>query len=165
MLTAVAVILGFFAFPIFAQVPFLEYDVCDVIILITSFSLGPVYGVCSSLVVALIQGFLLDKSGLFGFIMNVLSTVSLILPASLIYSKMKTKKGAVISLAVGSLTMIAVMTLFNYIITPIYMGLPSGAINSVIPFILLFNVIKSLANSVITFLLYKHIGKIIKKFS
>lgn len=165
MLTAVAVILGFFSFPIFGQVAFLEYDLCDVVILITSFSLGPVYGVCSSVVVALIQGFLLDKSGIFGFIMNIFSTVSFILPASLIYLKMKTKKGAVISLGVGSVAVIIVMTLFNYIITPVYMGLPDGAINAYIPFILLFNFVKAAANSVITFFLYKHIGKVIKKFS
>ncbi len=163
MLTAVTVILGYFAFPIFPQVPFLEYDLCDVAVLITSFSFGPIYAVASSLVVAIVQAFLLDKSGLFGFIMNVISTCSLILPASILYFRRKTKKSAIIALVVGCVTMSAVMVGFNYIVTPYFMGMPVSAIGSVMPFIVLFNLIKATVNSIITFFIYKHINRLIKK--
>ena len=165
MLAAIAVILGYFAFPIFPQVPFLEYDLCDVAVLITSFSFGPVYGVCSSFVVAVFQAFFLDKSGIYGFIMNIISTTALILPAAIIYVKNKTKKNAVIGLAVGSVVMTAVMICFNYLVTPHFMGVPVSVIHSLMPFIALFNFIKSAVNCVITFFIYKHIGKIIKKFN
>ena len=164
MLTAVAVLLGYFAFPIFPNVAFLEYDVCDVFVLITSFLFGPVYGLMSTVTVALVQAFLLDKSGVFGFLMNIVSTTALILPASIIYSKFKTKIGAAVSLAIGSVIMIAVMVVFNYFITPIFMGVPTAAVVGLMPFIAGFNAIKVAVNSVLTFLLYKHIGKIIKKF-
>ena len=165
MLTAFAVILGYFAFPIFPNVPFLEYDICDVFVLITSFSLGPVYGVLSSIVVAIVQAFLLDKSGAFGFLMNIISTTAISLPAALVYVKYKTKKGAALSLLIGSLIMVAVMIAFNYLVTPHFMGVNIKIVHSLMPFIAGFNVIKATANSFITFFVYKHIAKIIKKFN
>lgn len=165
MLTAVAVILGYFAFPIFPQVPFLEYDLCDVLVLIASFTFGPIYGIMSSFTVAVVQAFLLDKSGVYGFIMNIISTTALVLPAALVYMKHKTRKGAVISLITGTVTMVAVMTAFNYIITPFFMGLTVSAMHSFMPFIIAFNLVKAVVNSIITFIVYKHIGKLIKKFS
>ena len=116
MLTAIALILGYFSFPIFPSVAFLEYDLCDVVILITSFLFGPLFGVASSLIVAFFQAILLDKSGLFGLLMNVVSTVSFILPSAIIYYKNKTKKRAVISLVVGSVFMNIIMVIFNIFI-------------------------------------------------
>ena len=165
MLTAIAVILGCFAVPIFPNVAFLEYDVCDVFVLIVSFSFGPLYGLMSSLTVAVFQGFLLDKSGVFGFLMNVVSTTALVLPASIIYSKYKTKLNAALSLLSGTIVMIIVMVAFNYLITPHFMGVPVSVVHSLMPFIAGFNAIKALLNSSITFLIYKHIGNIIKKIN
>jgi riboflavin transporter FmnP len=165
MLTAVAVILGYFAFPIFLNVAFLEYDACDVMVLITSFSFGPLYGVMSSVAVAIFQAFLLDKSGIFGFLMNIVSTTALTLPAAIIYLKHKTKKGAATALAVGSAVTLVVMVAFNYLVTPHFMGAPIAVVHSLMPFIAGFNAIKAVINSIITFFVYKHIGKIIKKFN
>lgn len=164
MLTAVALILGYFSFPIFPAVAFLEYDLCDVVILITSFLFGPLYGVASSLIVAFFQAILLDKSGIFGLLMNVVSTVSFILPSAIIYYKNKTKKRAVISLVVGAVFMNVVMVIFNLFVTPKFMGVPVAVVIDLLIFIVLFNVIKSAVNSVVTFFLYKHIGKLIKRF-
>lgn len=165
MLSAIALILGYFAFPIFPQVPFLEYDLCDVAVLIASFSFGPVYALCSSFIVATFQAFFLDKSGIYGFVMNIISTSALVLPAAIIYVKSKTKKTAVIGLSVGVLFMTAVMVAFNYLVTPHFMGVDVTVIHTLMPFIALFNLIKATANSIITFLVYKHIGKLIKKFN
>lgn len=165
MLTAVAVILGYFAFPIFPAVSFLEYDLCDVVIMITSFIFGPILGICSSLIVALYQAFLLDKSGIFGFIMNIVSTVSFILPASITYLKNKTRKGAIISLAVGFISLNVVMFAFNCIVTPYFMHTTLSIVMKLMPFIMGFNSIKGILNAVITYFLYKHISKLIKKFN
>lgn len=165
MLTAVAIILGYFAFPIFPAVAFLEYDLCDVAVLITSFIFGPVYAACSSFIVAFFQAVLLDKSGAFGFIMNIISTLSLVLPASLIYLKHKTKKGAIISLLCGILAMNVTMVAFNLIVTPYFMHTTVTVVLKLLPFIAAFNLIKSVVNSLITYLVYKHIGKLIKKFN
>ena len=165
MLTAVAVILGYFAFPIFPPVAFLEYDLCDVMVLIASFIFGPIYGACSSFIVAFFQAVLLDKSGIFGFIMNIVSTLSFVVPAALFYAKRRTKKGAVTSLLLGVVTMNITMIAFNLVVTPFFMHTTVSVVLKLLPFIIGFNVIKSVVNSVITYLLYKHIGKIIKKFN
>ncbi len=165
MLTAIAIILGYFAFPIFPQVPFLEYDLCDVAVLIASFIFGPVYGVCSSFAVAIFQAFLLDKSGIFGFVMNIISTTAFVLPASLIYLSKKTKKTAALALTVGIAVMSVVMVVFNYFVTPLFMGVDRSVILTLMPFIIAFNLVKSIVNSVITFLIYKHIGNIIRKYN
>ncbi len=165
MLTALSVILGVFAFPIFPNVAFLEYDICDVIVLIVSFAFGPVYGILSSVTVAVFQAFMLDKSGIFGFLMNIISTVSFVLPAALVYLKNKTKKGAAFALSCGVVVMTIIMILFNYLVTPHFMGVPVSVVHSLMPYIAGFNVVKAVANSIITFFVYKHIGKIIKKFN
>ena len=172
MLTAVGLILGMLSFPIFPQVPFLEYDLCDVSVLIVSFMFGPLYALASSLTVSVFQAFILSKAGAFGFLMNVVSTTALALPASIIYNGfgknniVKSKKRAVMSLMVGWAVMNVTMVVFNLVITPAFTGMPVGAvIKNFLIFIVLFNLIKSSLNSTITFFVYKHISKIIKKFN
>lgn len=166
LMTALAVVFGFWSFPLpFSFFPgHLTYDICDVFILIVSFLFGPLYGALCSFSVAAIQAVLPNGSGIYGFIMNIISTMTLVLPASLIYLKHKSKKGALAALSVGSLTMVVFMVFANYLITPHFMGVPVSVINTIIVPTTIFNVIKALANSCITFFVYKHIGKLIKKF-
>ena len=166
MMTALAVIFGFITFPI--PISFfpahLTYDICDVFILIISFIFGPLYGALSSVSVAVIQALLPNGSGPYGFIMNIISTMSFVLPSSLIYLRLKSKKGAVIALALGSVCMTVVMVVANYVVTPHFMGIPTSAIDAIIIPTTIFNLIKATANSIITFFVYKHIGRLIKKF-
>jgi len=50
---------------------------------------------------------------------------------------------------------------WNYFVTPIFMGMPRAAVAPMIfPIILPFNLIKSGVNSLITFLLYKRFSKV-----
>ena len=105
-----------------------------------------------------------NGSGPYGFIMNIISTMSIVLPSSLIYLRLKSKKGAVIALALGSVCMTVVMVVANYVVTPHFMGIPTSAIDAIIIPTTIFNLIKATANSIITFFVYKHIGRLIKKF-
>lgn len=67
-------------------------------------------------------------------------------------------KGAVIGLLSGMAMMVGVMLLWNYYITPIYMGYPREAVKELLlPAFLPFNLIKGSINVVITFLLYRPI--------
>ena len=67
-------------------------------------------------------------------------------------------KGAVTGLVVGWLLMTAVMLLWNYCITPYYMGYPREAVAELlIPAFLPFNLLKGGLNAAITMLLYKPI--------
>ena len=165
MMTAIACVLGLFRFPILPMVPFLTYDFADIPIIISAFAFGPVAGLLITVVVSFIQAFLLGGDQLYGFIMHILASGSFVIVASLIYKGHKTKKMAIVSLIAATLVMIVVMGAANYFVTPYYYG---GAamkemVVKLMPFILLFNLIKGVANSVITLLVYKRISPFLHK--
>ena len=95
--------------------------------------------------------------------MHILATTALAAVAGLIYKKNKTKKGAVIGLIAGSLAMVVTMFFANMIVTPLFMGLPLAAVMELMPFILLFNLVKAGINSAVTFVLYKRISPFLHK--
>ena len=165
MMTAIACVLGLFRFPILPMVPFLTYDFADIPIIISAFAFGPVAGLLITVVVSFIQAFLLGGDQLYGFIMHILASGSFVIVASLIYNGHKTKKMAIVSLIAATLVMIVVMGAANYFVTPYYFG---GAamkemVVKLMPFILLFNLIKGVANSLITLLVYKRISPFLHK--
>ncbi|NLD18930.1 MAG: ECF transporter S component [Clostridiales bacterium] len=160
MLVAVSIVLVYFIhFPIFPAVAFLEYDPADIPILIGTFAFGPLAGVLLTIVTAVIQGVTVSAaSGVYGIIMHVIATSTLVLVAGLIYKYNKTRKGAVIGLACGVIAWTLVMILANLIITPIFMGVPRSVVWDLMPFIAGFNLIKAGVNAIVTFLLYKRIS-------
>ncbi len=165
MMAAIACVLGLFRFPILPMVPFLTYDFADIPIIISAFAFGPVAGLLITVVVSFIQAFLLGGDQLYGFIMHILASGSFVIVASLIYKGHKTKKMAIVSLIAATLVMIVVMGAANYFVTPYYYG---GAamkemVVKLMPFILLFNLIKGVANSLITLLVYKRISPFLHK--
>lgn len=150
--------------PVFPVVPFLEYDPADVPIIIASFAFGPASGFILTLVVSILQGITVSSaSGIYGIIMHIFSTGSYCLTCGIIYKKNKSKKGAVLALIVGTLVSVATMSLWNLIITPLYMGQPISAIIALFPWIVAFNVVKSSVNSIISYVIYKPISKQIKR--
>ena len=151
-------------FPVFPAVAFLEYDPADIAILICGFAFGPLAGICVTAVAALIQGLTVSAtSGVYGIIMHLIATGTYVTVASLIYQKHKTKKSAALSLLFGTLAMAAIMVPSNLLITPYFMGAPVAAIVALLPYIVLFNLIKAGANGIITFFVYKSISKLLYK--
>ena len=164
MLTALAVVLTLFNFSLLPQVPFLKYDAGDILILILTFIFGPVYSIISTVIVAAFQAMFLSADGWFGGLMHIISTTALILPAGFIYKYKKTRKSAAVGLSVSCVTVTVAMLCFNFLLSPVFYGMPREAVVGMLPWIGLFNFLKSLINSVVTMLVYKHIGNIIKKF-
>ena len=76
-----------------------------------------------SIVVAVVEMFTVSDTGPIGCIMNVLATCAFCCTAAFVYKKFHTRKGAVIGLALGTVCLTVVMLLWNYLITPIYMGM------------------------------------------
>ena len=70
---------------------------------------------------------------------------------------------AVIGLVTGTALMSVVMFFANMVITPAFMGLPLAAVMEVMPFIVLFNIVKAGINSVVTFIVYKRISPFLHK--
>lgn len=164
MLVAISVLLVNIHFPIFPAVPFLEYDPADIPILVGTFAFGPIAGLIITIITAVIQGLTVSAaSGVYGILMHIIATGTYVLVAGFIYSKFKTKKSAVIAIAVGTLSMAIVMVPANLIITPFFMGMPTSAITPLLPFIVAFNLIKAGMNGLITFIVYKKVSNFLHK--
>lgn len=143
---------------------FLKYEPKDIIIALGGLIWGPAMAAIVSVVVSLIEMFTISDTGIIGFIMNVLSTCSFACTAAFIYKKKRTLTGAVTGLLVGSVFMIIVMMLWNYLITPIYMGYPREAVvELLLPAFLPFNSLKAGLNAGFTFLFYKPVVTALRK--
>ena len=163
MLTALAVVAD-----IFLRLPniagFLTYEPKDVILTIGAFIFGPVAGLIMAMVVCTVEMVTVSSTGVIGLLMNFLASATFVGVASVIYYRKKTMSRAVIGLAAGSLSMIAVMLLWNYIMTPIFMGVPREAVlDMFLPVLIPFNGIKALLNSALVLLLYKGVVTALRK--
>lgn len=161
MLTAMAYIVTIFVrIPIMPAAPFLNYDIKDVIIAIGGFLFGPLSAVILSVIVSLIEFISVSDTGIIGLVMNILSTLSFVLPASLMYSVRRKKSFAVIGLIIGVLVMTIMMILWNYFITPFYMKLSREVVTAMLPTVFLpFNLIKGTLNAIFTIIIYKPLVK------
>ncbi len=105
-----------------------------------------------------------SETGIIGLIMNVIATCSFACIAAFVYKKKHTMSGAILGLGLGIICMTAVMLLWNYFITPIYMGYPREAVvELLLPAFLPFNLIKGGINLGITLLVYKPIVTALRK--
>ncbi len=143
---------------------FLKYEPKDVAITIGGFLLGPMASLIISAVVSLIEMVTISDTGIIGCIMNFLSTVSFSCTAALIYKKSRTLKGAIWGLLTGSVIMIGVMLLWNWLITPLYMGGTREAVaGMLLPVFLPFNALKAGFNCALTLALYKPLTSALRK--
>ena len=142
---------------------FLSYDPKDAIIALGGLIWGPMMSFVVSLIVSFIEMITVSDTSWIGFIMNVISTCSFACTAAFIYKKKRTLSGAVIGLVIGMAFAVSIMMLWNYLITPLYMGYPREAVAALlIPAFLPFNLLKAGLNSALTFLLYRPIVSALK---
>ena len=163
MIAALAyVVMVFVRIPLMPAAPYLEYDPKDVLFVITGFLLGPLESFISIILVCLIEMVTVSDSGPIGLLMNVIASLFFVMPAVLIYHKKRTLPAAVIGLSCGVIAMTGSMLLWNYLITPLYTGMPREAVVSMLPTIFLpFNLIKAGINMAITLIIYKPISKLL----
>ena len=176
-------ILFLMEFPIpFLAPGFYELDFSEIPALVGTFAFGPVAGVmiefCKVLLKLVIKG---TSTAFVGDLANFVIGCSLVLPASVIYMFKKTKKRAIAACVTGTL----IMTVFGSAFNGIYLlpafsklfGMPldaivaagaeiNGNIHSVTSFVVFavapFNVIKGVAASAVTMLIYKPLSPILK---
>ncbi|MCH5187947.1 MAG: ECF transporter S component [Oscillospiraceae bacterium] len=143
---------------------FLKYEAKDVIIAIGGFLFGPLASVAVSVVTSLVEMVTVSDTGLYGLIMNIISSLSFAAVAALIYQRKRSVGGAVLGLIAAIVVQVSVMLLWNYIITPVYMGQPRDAVaKMLVPVFLPFNLLKSSLNATITMLLYKPVVTALRK--
>ncbi|MFR8169461.1 MAG: ECF transporter S component [Marvinbryantia sp.] len=135
---------------------FLKYDPKDIVIAISGLIFGPFTSFVIAFIVSLIEMFTISENGVLGFIMNIISSCSFACTAAFIYKRKHRLSGAIIGILCGWGCMVCVMLLWNYLITPIYMGYPrEEVVRLLLPAFLPFNFIKGGLNAAITMLLYK----------
>ena len=154
MLAAMAyVIVSLVRIPV---VLFLKYEPKDVVITIGGFLLGPMAAFVTSLVVSLLEMVTISETGPIGCLMNLISTCAFSCTAAFIYKRKPTLSGAVSGLAVGGVFMVILMLLWNWLITPLYMGVERSVVEGMLlPAFLPFNTLKAGLNSALVLLLYK----------
>ncbi len=145
------------------KVMFLTLDFKDTISTICGMFFGPVAGLFCAVIVPFIE-FLYSDTGVYGLIMNLLSSITFVGVSTLIYKYKKTIWGAVAGLVSAALATVAVMLVANLFVTPYYMGVTQDAVIELIPKVIFpFNLVKSILNASIAMLIYKPISKILKR--
>jgi len=176
VLSAVAAILFMIEIPVIA---FYKLDVSNLPALLGAFSMGPVAGMMILFIKSLL-GLLHSSSGGVGELADFIAGVAYVLPAALLYRRSKSRKSALIGMAAGTLCIVVVSVVVNWLIMlPFYMnvyGMPMekviGMAAKVLPFVdtelklLLFvtapfNLLKGVVLSLLTFLLYKRLSPLL----
>lgn len=138
------------------KVSFLTLDVKDAVMAVGALALGPIAGLLISMIVALLEFITVSDTGVYGLIMNFLSSATFALTASLIYRFRRRLSSAVLGLVAAVFMTTSVMMLANLFITPFYLGVERAQVVEMIPTLLLpFNLIKSTLNAAVVLLLYK----------
>lgn len=143
---------------------FLEVEISDLPALVISFAYGPSAGI----LVELLKNFLhcfFTSTGFVGEFANFVINGTFVGVAGVIYKLHKTFKGAVCSLIAATVSMAIAGIFANlYIMLPLYMPTApmSVKMNLVLAIILPFNLVKGVATSVVTMLIYKRISPILK---
>ena len=179
MLGAVATVLMFVDFSVPFMPGFIKMDISELPALIAGFAYGPLSGVCVCLIKNLINLLRTTTSGV-GELCNFMLGIAFILPSSIIYKKMKKRKGAVIGSVIGAVLMAVISLPINYFITyPFYSNfmpmdviismyqeiMPSvdGLLACLIIFNVPFTLMKGVIDAIICFLIYKPLSPILHK--
>lgn len=176
MFGALAAVLMIFEVPLpFIAPSFYGMDISEVPVLVGTFALGPVAGVVMELVKLILKP---TSTGFVGEFANFCVGCSLALPAGFIYRLNKTKRGAVIGMAAGTVIMTIVAVILNAVVMlpfyshfmPLDTIIAAGAainpaISNVWTFVILavgpFNILKGVIVSLLTALVYKRVSVII----
>lgn len=182
MLGALSAVLMSINAPLPFAPTFLKFDIAELPALFAGFFLGPVSG-CTVILVKIVLKLLLQgtDTAFVGELMNLVGSCAFVLPASLIYKYIHTKKGALLSLTISTV-LVSVMSIFlnAYIAFPMYSslyGIPMEAIlemgSSVNPLVhnnitlmlygvFPFNLVKHGVTSFVTYLVYKRCGNALR---
>lgn len=181
--SAISGVLMLMEIPLFFAPGFYKLDISEMPVLICTFYLGPVAGVTAELLKVIVKLLIKGTSTAFvGDFANFVVGCSFILPASIIYPARPGKKTALVGMGVGTLVLTVFGSLFNgfYLIPKfaVLFGMPMDAIvamgtkvNAAITdvwtlvafAVVPFNLVKGVAVSALTFLLYKRISPILHK--
>ena len=180
LLSAMAVILFYIEIPVVA---FYKLDLSTLPAILAGFAMGPWQGFAVIIIKNLVHMLGTSTAGV-GELADILMSCAFVIPASLIYRRQKSRKGALKSMLLGSAAMVIVSVLVNYfILIPAYqvlMNLPLeaiigmgqavfGFIDNTVKLVIFitapFNILKAAVLSVVTYLLYKRVSPLLHQKS
>jgi len=180
VLGTIGFLLMFIEIPIPIFPDFLQIDISDIPALVGGFALGPVAGILIEFMKNILHSIFKGSTVFVGEFANFLVGSVLVGVSSYIYKRDKTKKGALVGLAIGTICMSLVAGLFNYyVLLPLYekaLNFPIKAIvaigNKLNPkivdlksfifwSIIPFNLLKGAIVSLITSVIYKSVSPIL----
>jgi riboflavin transporter len=182
LLSAMALILMFFEFPVPLFPEFLKIDLSDIPALLGAFALGPIAGVAIELIKNVLHLIIGTKTAGVGELANFIVGAAFVFASGLIYQKQKSRKTALVGLGVGTLVMAVVASVFNYyVLLPLYETVLHFPVSAVVAMtskvngavidvktlivysILPFNLIKGVVVSIIAIIMYKKVSPILHK--
>ncbi len=181
ILGAIAFIIMLVDFPLWFAPEFYKLDFSDIPALIGAFSLGPVAGILIELIKNILNVALTGSiTGGIGEAANFLIGALFVGTAGLIYKRKKTRKSAIIGMAVGTILMAILGSLSNYfVLLPLYSKLMpietilnlASSLNSVVVdmktlvifTVFPFNLLKGFVVSLLTLPLYKRLSSVLSK--
>ncbi len=180
LMSAIGFVLMVLNFPVFLVPSFIKFDFSELPAIITSFALGPWYGVAVCFFKNLLHLIFNTSTSGVGELSNFLLGSVYVLTAGYIYMRKKCIKSAVIGTVIGSFAMSVIGVFTNYfIVYPFYakVFMPYeviiGMYSTILPYadtlvkaLLIFNLpftfVKGLASALICFLCYKKLSPILK---
>ncbi len=183
ILTAIASIVMLFEFPLWFAPGFYKLDLSEAVILMGGFAMGPLAAAVIELLKNLINILLNGTTTAFvGEFANFVTGCAFVVPASILYRFCKNRKGAVLSLALGTVSLAIVGSLMNYfILVPAFSKLYNMPLTAIIDMgtkvnplvtdlgtlvtfaVAPFNLVKGVLCSVINLLLYKRLSRLLHK--
>lgn len=183
ILAGLATVLMMLEIPLPFTPPFYKLDFSEVPVLIGSFALGPVAGVLiEALKILLKLATRGTETAFVGELANFLVGCTFLLPAAIIYRSRKKLSGAIWGMVIGTLTFTVAGSLMNaFVLIPAYVKLFKMPLDSIIDLgskanvlvhdlptliafaVAPFNLVKGLAASLITTLLYKRVSPLLHK--
>ena len=174
ILAAAASILFLIEIPIVA---FYKLDLSNIPVLLGAFSMGPVPGLVILALKSAI-GLLHSSSAGIGELADFVMGAALVVPAAIIYHQNKSRKNAIIGMAVGTVCMVIAGVLMNkWVMLPFYMGAYHMDMEKILAYanvagvdtewkLLLmitgpFNLLKGVVLSLVTALIYKPLSPIL----
>ena len=163
--SVIAFAVSLLEFALFPATPYFKLDFSYAILLIGAYMLGPVLAEIM-VIISLSLRLLLTTSGGVGELANFITANFFIVLPSVIYYFKKGLPAVFISLVLATVAEIIAAFMANrFILFPLYFGESAGVkFNAVILFVILFNLIKCVTNSLITLFLYKRLKKTLNKF-
>lgn len=181
ILGAISFLIMMIDFPLWFAPSFYELDFSDVPALIGTFSLGPLAGIMIVLIKNILNVALTGSiTGGIGEFANFLIGAIFVGTAGIIYKRNKTRKNAILGMALGTLLMAILGSALNYfVLLPLYSKIMpietildlAKSVNSlvvdlrtlVIYTVFPFNLLKGLLVSLLTIPLYKRLSKVLSE--